>query len=395
MAQATVDLERAEKHLMDLLAVEGLSGREGDVAAAIRAKLLAAGCKPGWIRHDKVNRRIPDHDGHGWEVGNLIVRIPGRTRGGRRLFMGHMDTVPLCRGAKPKRRGRRIVASGATALGGDNRTACAALVTLAETLLSDASLSFPPLTLLFTVGEEVGLWGARFVEPGDLGHPKMGFNVDGGRASRIIVGAIGADRWEVEVHGLSTHAGLNPQDGISASLIAARAIQDVSRRGYFGKVTKGRRRGTSNVGVIRGGEATNQVTDHVYVRGESRSHDPAFFAEITETYRNAFEKAAASVTNAAGRTGRVEFRAETDYRPFHMDEESEPVRIALAQARKLRLRPKTVIANGGLDANYLNERGIPTVTLGAGQNHPHTVDEYVDLAEYHKACRLLVGCATA
>ena len=41
----------------------------------------------------------------------------------------------MARKAKPKRSGKRIVGDGTTALGGDNRTGCAVLVTLAKTLL--------------------------------------------------------------------------------------------------------------------------------------------------------------------------------------------------------------------------------------------------------------------
>ena len=65
----------------------------------------------------------------------------------------------LCAGAKPKREGDRIVSDGTTALGGDNRTGCAVLVTLVETLLKH-KLPHPPITLLFTVREESGLHGA-------------------------------------------------------------------------------------------------------------------------------------------------------------------------------------------------------------------------------------------
>ena len=143
-----------------------------------------------------------------------------------------------------------------------------------ETLLR-RRLPHPPLTFLFTVGEEVGLWGARFARKADLGSPRMGFNIDGGSPEYLITGALGADRWEVEVLGRSAHAGVHPEHGVSATLIASLAISDVSARGYFGKVQRGRRKGTSNVGVVQGGEATNQVTDRVHVRGESRSHDPA------------------------------------------------------------------------------------------------------------------------
>jgi tripeptide aminopeptidase len=392
MPPIAIDQSAALAHLLDLLSVEGLSGKEGAVAAAVRAKLVAAGCRRSWMHHDRVHEKL-----RGFEIGNLIVQLPGRGAAksqGRLLFMGHLDTVPLCRGAKPVRRRGRITSNGSTALGGDNRTACAALVVLVETLLRHAP-AHPPLTILFTVGEEVGLCGARHVDVGELGDPEMGFNIDGGDPADVYIGAIGADRWEAHVRGKSAHAGVAPERGISAALIASRAIADVARRGYFGKIRKGRHEGTSNVGVVQGGEATNQVTDYVFVRGESRSHRPRFIDEITQAYRASFAKAAASVRDDRGQGGKVEFKAEREYDSFRMDETSPPVQRALAAARGLRLEARTRIANGGLDANRLNAKGVPTVTLGAGQHAPHTVEEYVDLREFWNGCRLLVAIATA
>lgn len=385
----SVDETRAIEHLMDLLKIEGLSGREGKVAAAIQRKLRAAGCKSAWMAHDLAHRRIPED----FEVGNLIVELPGTVKGDRLLFMGHMDTVPLCRGAVPARRGNRIVSRGKTGLGADNRTAVACLVTLVETLMT-RKLAHPPLTLLFTVGEETGLWGARMVRLADLGKPKMGFNIDGGAPAELMVGALGADRWCAHVHGISSHAGCHPDHGVSAALIASRAIADVAARGWFGKIVRGRRRGTSNVGTIQGGEASNQVTDYVQVKGESRSHDPRFVREITETWRRAFERAAKSVKNHKKKTGSVRFEAATDYAPFHIPSKAEVVRRAVGAARSIGQKPTLISVDGGLDANYLNARGVPTVTFGAGQHSPHTVDEYVDVREYLDGCRLAVALAT-
>jgi len=389
---ALVDEKRAVTHLLDLLRVEGPSGREGKVAETVIEKLVHAGCRAGWMSHDDVNRRIPKQDGD-YEIGNLIVKLPGTRRGARRLFMGHMDTVPLCRGAVPVRRGKRIVSKGRTGLGADNRTAVAALVTMVETLLA-RRLPHPPTTVLFTVGEEVGLWGARFVRLADLGRPKMGFNIDGGAPAELVVGALGADRWEAHVHGISSHAGVHPDHGVSASLIASRAIADVAGQGYFGKVVKGRRSGSSNVGTIRGGEATNQVTDYVYVKGESRSHDPRFVKRITEVYRKAFERAARGVKNHRGKAGRVEFVARTDYDPFRLPHDAPVVLHGVAAAKRVGLKATRVVVDGGLDANYTNAKGLPTVTFGAGQHSPHTIDEYADIGEYVDGCRLAVALAT-
>ncbi len=387
-----LDEKRALDHLLAYLRIEGLSGQEGDVAAEIRKRLEAAGCKRSWMRHDKAHKAI----GQGYQVGNLIVKIPASGKGRkaeRRLLMGHMDTVPLCRGAVPVAKGKRIVSKGATALGGDNRTSVGAITAAVEAVLASGA-DRPPLTLLFTVGEEVGLLGARHVDPKDLGHPTMGFNVDSGDPTRIVYGAIGADRWTAEVHGRSSHAGVSPEDGVSATLIAARAVAKVAERGYFGLIDHNGQRGTSNVGSFAGGEASNQVTDHVVVTGECRSHNKALLARITKAYATEFERAAKSVKNASGVSGRVDFHAERDYDAFRMPKGSPAVELAQAKVREEGSEPILSIANGGLDANYVNAKGIPTVTLGAGQHHPHTVDEYVDIPEYLGGCRLLVRLAT-
>ena len=80
------------------------------------------------------------------------MKLPGTSKKNTKpiLLMTHMDTVPLCAGAKPAIKGRRIVNTAKTALGGDNRTGCAVLVTLAAELAKQ-KLDHPPITLLFCV----------------------------------------------------------------------------------------------------------------------------------------------------------------------------------------------------------------------------------------------------
>ena len=51
-------------------------------------------------------------------------------------------------------------------------------------------------------------------------------------------------------------------------------------------------------------------------------------------------------------------------------------------------------ANGGLDANWMVRHGVPTVTFGAGQNEAHTIDEWINLDEYDRACTLALQLAT-
>jgi tripeptide aminopeptidase len=393
-----IDVDAAIGRLMRLLPIEGVTGREAAIGREMVAALREGGVPAHAIRFDDANARIP----LATETGNLIVDLPGRGTlkgAGRLLFMTHMDTVSLCAGAKPKRQGGKIVNTAKTALGGDNRTGCAVLVTLASELLQQMA-DHPPLTLLFTVREESGLWGARHVHSDDLGKVTMGYNFDGRKATDVVIGAVGADRWEAEIFGRAAHAGVAPERGISATMILAEALVAVRAEGWFGKVEKNGRRGTSNVGSVGGinegtaGDATNVVTDYVRVRGETRSHDARFVKEITAAYRAAFTKAASAVTNSDGKSGRVKFTAHTHYHPFRMKETVQVVRRAVTAVTALGQNPNVRVANGGLDANWTVRHGIPTVTFGAGQNEAHTIEEWIDLSEFEASCRLAVALAT-
>src|SRR5437588_531828 len=393
-----LDAAAATQRLMRFLAIEGVTGQEAKIGRDIAAALKEAGVPASAIYLDDANTRIPLPT----ETGNLIVHLPGRGTLHNQpplMFMTHMDTVPLCAGAKPKLSGRKIVNTAKTALGGDNRTGCGVLVTLAAELAKQ-KLDHPPITLLFCVREESGLYGARYVDKADLGGAVMAFNYDGGAASNIVVGAVGADRWEVEIFGRASHAGVAPERGISATMILGLALADLKKGGWFGKVVKGKKQGTSNVGPVTGGEgrpagdATNVVTDYVHVRGESRSHDAKFFKAITAAYKAAFAKAAKTGKNSEDKTGRTKSKEHTDYQPFRMKEGLPVGKRACAAVAAGGGTPDICTANGGLDANWMVRHGIPTVTFGAGQNEVHTIDEWIDLTEYERGCELAVRLAT-
>ncbi len=386
MKSSPVDRARAMAHLMDLLAVEGPTGKEAKVAAAITKKLIAAGCAKAWITTDDAHERLGD----GYEIGNLIVKLPGTIKAPRIMFSAHMDTVPLCRGAVPVIKGNRVVAQGETGLGGDDRSGCAAIVTLCETLLKN-KLPHPPITLLFPIAEENGLHGSRMVRFKDLGHPAMGFNLDGQFPNEIVIGAMSAARWRAEIKGISTHAGLEPHKGVSAGLIGSKAMATIAEKGYFGKIIKGNRAGTSNLGSVNGGEASNQVMDRCVMTGECRSHNAAFLKRIIKVHQDAFAAAAASVTNDAGKAGKVKFTTESDYNAFRLKKSEPCVKIASQAVERAGKLPNPLVMDAGLDANNFNEKGLPTVTLGTGSHKFHQIAEYVDIREYLLACGVLLN----
>jgi tripeptide aminopeptidase len=389
------DEEQAVRRLLGFLAVEGVTGRERAIGQAVVRALAEAGVPRRAMAFDAASEHIPLPT----ETGNLVVRLPGTRPGPRRLFLTHLDTVPLCRGAEPVRRTGRIVAAGNTALGGDNRTGVACLVTLAVTLI-ERRVAHAPLSLLFTVREESGLWGARYVDFGRLGDPMEAYNVDGSSPAEITIGAVGAERWEAEITGKASHAGAHPERGISATAVAALALADVLRGGWFGKIVQNGQEGTSNVGSFGGrdgasaGDATNVVTDYVHVRGEARSHDARFVRKIVGAYKAAFRAAAGNVKDENGRSARIKFRSRLDYHPFRIRTDAPVVAHALEAARWAGIEATTRVTNGGLDANWMVRHGIPTITFGAGQRNVHTVEESVDLGDFLRGCRLALALAT-
>src|ERR1039458_9693056 len=144
----------------------GVTGKEAAIGRELAAVLQESGVPADAIRLDDANTRIPVPT----ETGHLIVDLPGRGamhNQPRIMFMTHMDTVPLCAGATPKLAGRKITNQAKTALGGDNRCGCGVLVTLAAEL-AKRKLDHPPITLLFCVREESGLWGAPHAQTPDL-----------------------------------------------------------------------------------------------------------------------------------------------------------------------------------------------------------------------------------
>ncbi|HTI52177.1 MAG TPA: M20/M25/M40 family metallo-hydrolase [Planctomycetaceae bacterium] len=386
----SLDAPAAIDRVLQLMAIRGKSCEEGEVVRFLMDELQRAGVPKSAIAIDEVHKKSPA----GGETGNLIVTIPGTRRGARRLLMAHVDTVPLCVGCRPKRTGGLVRSSDpTTALGADDRSGAAVVLTAILEILRQ-NLPHPPLTLFWPVQEEIGLFGARYVRLSQLGNPKLCFNWDGGSAGTACIGATGAYDLRIEIDGIASHAGVHPEGGVSAIAIAGLAIADLQQNGWHGLIVKGRSTGTSNLGFVAGGEATNVVTPHVLLRGEVRSHDPKFRTRLVNEFRKAFERAARSVRNDAGRSGGIRFSADLKYESFRLSEEEASVQQALRAIRAVGLQPVTRISNGGLDANWLSARGLPTVTLGSGQQDVHTVNETLNLDDFVNGCRIGLLLAT-
>ncbi len=389
-AALTPNLKRARQLVLELMAISGKSGQEGQVANYIVDQLRSAGLPANAAKFDTAHRRSRDVG----EIGNLIVKLPGNLKQPRIIFSAHMDTVPICDGSKPVLRGNLVrSANPNSGLGADNRAGCATILSAALEIL-ERDLPHPPMTLCWFVQEEVGLQGSRCVTKSLLGNPKMGFNWDGGSPYKLTIGATGGYRLRIDVRGVASHAGGAPEWGVSAIAIASLAIADLHRNGWHGLIQKGKRLGTSNVGFIHGGEATNVVTDHVVLRAEARSHNPKFRQLIVREIERAFHRAAKEVTSVAGAQGGVKVEGRLDYESFKLKKSESCVQRADRAVTECGGETHFAIANGGVDANWLTAHGIPTVSLGCGQIGQHMIGERLDIEQFDQACRISLRIAS-
>ncbi len=352
-----INESRLVQTFLELLAIDSPSGQEEAIGADLMQRFAGLG---GEVVRD--------------EHGNVIARWPGAGDAWL-LLSAHMDTVGTDTGIRPQIRDGVIYSDGTTILGGDDKSGVAAII---EVLLSirEDQLAHPPLEVVISVGEEVGLQGAKWLDKSKL-RARQGYVLDsGGAIGSIVVSAPSQDSLRMTVHGKKAHAGSEPENGINAIRVAAEAIAAMP----LGRIDF---ETTANIGVIEGGTATNIVPDEVMVRGEARSRSAAKLEDQTAAMVRAFEEA------AAGHGARAEISVVRSYNAYRYTPETPVVARAARAARRLGFQPSYRDSGGGADANVYAAAGINCAVLSTGMDDVHTAQEHIAIADMVDSARLL------
>lgn len=354
-------------HFLSLVQIDSISKKEGAVALSLQKDLEAIGAK---VIYDDAGEAV------GGEVGNMIARIPASDpRRQPILLSAHMDTVVPGEGIKPICEGDIIRSDGTTILGGDDKSGIAIIIEVLRTLTAQ-EMPHGEIEVVLTICEEYGLVGVKHLDISQL-HSKFGIVLDCDNADFLFTQSPASDRHEFTVHGIEAHAGVCPEEGISAIQIAAEAISRMS----LGRIDS---ETTANIGLIEGGAAVNIVPKTVRVRAESRSHSIEKLKRQTDHMRACFQEALEKFSiDVSGKrvTGRIEEKIWRDYNPINLPENSPIVEAVLQAAERCGYKVQTNATGGGCDANILNERGIAVPNLGTGMHQIHTVREWVSLSE--------------
>jgi tripeptide aminopeptidase len=368
-----INQARIKSLLLELVQIDSHSRKERDVAQRIKQYCEQAGAE---VEIDDAGEKV------GGNSGNVIARFTGNIPGEPIMMSAHMDTVVPGEGVKPIVEGDIIRTDGTTVLGGDDKSGCAVII---ETIrcLREQNIPHTDIEAVFSICEEVGLLGAKHLDVSRI-KSRYGIVFDSDDPGFLFTRGPSSDHLEFRIHGLESHAGVAPEEGISAIKIAAEAIASM-KLGRIDEET------TANIGQIQGGMATNIIPNLVVLKGEARSlRDEKLEAQTRHMVECVKKAAARYEVTVAGKTthGWVEETVERDYSSMDVPDSSHVVQLVLQAASRMGLKVQTMSSGGGCDANIFNRKGIECANLGTGMRAIHTVNEWLDVKDMYASAEI-------
>lgn len=303
----------------------------------------------------------------GSDSGNLIAERAGEASGPTVVLSAHLDTVGPGRGIVPVVSGGVVRSSGDTVLGADDKAGVSAILDALERL-SECGTPTAPVRVLLSTGEEIGLHGAKAMDPADCAGDMCLVLDAHGAVGGVVTAAPTQYTFTAEFVGKPAHAGVEPERGVSAVAMAADAIA----RMHIGRIDA---ETTANVGEIHGGSATNVITASVRVRGECRSLD----REKVERVRAEMDAAMRAAAGTFG--GSVEIGWVLEYEGYRLDMTDPALELVCDALRATGREPELFPTGGGSDANVYAARGLTSIVLGCGMTDVHGTDEYIEVAD--------------
>ena len=271
-----------------------------------------------------------------------------------------------------------ILTDGTTLLGGDDKAAIAAVMTLAEHLLLCPEFPHGPVCLAFTPDEEVGGL-ARELDLGRLGS-RFAYTLDGDHVGWYQEQTFNAAAATLEIRGVSVHTGTAKGLMVNASDLAAEfmSMLPVMEKPQF----------TEGVEGFYHVCSVSSSCEHARVDLIVRDFDSdgfaarlAFLDSCTESLNSRYGAGTAvlSVTEQYRNMGQILSRY-----PFL----TELLRQAISDCG---LEPVCEPFRGGTDGAALTFRGLPCPNLSAGYENAHGRFEFVPVQSMEKNVEILLS----
>lgn len=338
--------------------------------AAMANYLKNFATKQGWTFHeDQAGEKVQGNS------GNIIVHIPGTGSGEPIAFSAHMDCVPPCLGIEPVVQDGIVTSAGETILGGDDKAGIAAILEAAMHC-TEAGLPHPDLYLLFTIAEESGMHGAKNICKADLPVDDVVVTDSGGPIGTVIVKAPAKAGITITCNGKPAHAGMEPENGVSAIQLAAEAIANMNLLRIDDETT-------ANLGAIKGGTVTNIVAESCSFTAEARSLDDKKLSAQVEHMKTCCQQAAQKIG------GSIDFEYEISYPALTVPKDDPLLLRAKRCCEELGFPFAAVPCGGGSDANILHGMGYRVINISNGMKDVHTTKESIVVQDIYDTATLI------
>lgn len=361
-----INKERLQSTFLDYVRIDSESGHEKQLAQRLISDLTAIGCE---IYVDN------SMDKTGSDTGNVYATLPGNAPGEPIILCAHMDTVVPGNGVSPVVEGSVVRTDGTTVLGADDKSGVTAIVEGMRTVV-EQNIPHPTIQAVFTVCEEIGLFGSRHMEYDKL-VGKRAAVLDSSSPGVIVVGGPGQYKINATVIGRRAHAGGGPERGISAIQVLCEAISNM-------KQLRIDRETTANIGSIHSDYPTNVVAERATMKAECRSHSEEKLERQVEHMEDCLRKACEKY----GATLELErTRTYTSYR----HDKSEPfIQYVSAAMERAGLTPHLGTTGGGSDVNNMCRKGIAALMIGTGMHGVHSTEECIDMKDLARTALMVV-----
>ena len=368
MKKVSVRVKRICDEFAELVAIDSESLGERRMADRLKEKLRGLGFS---VEEDDAGKRL------GGNAGNVFACLPGDLPGPPLLFSAHMDTVAPGTGKKAVfHRDGTVTSAGDTVLGGDDLLGAVQILEGVRAV-REAGLPHRSIEILFPVAEELYCPGTAVFDYTKI-RAKEAYVLDYfGKVGSAALSAPSILSFEAEVRGKAAHAGSEPEKGVHAINLMSRAIASLPQ-GHLDEET------IRNVGLIRGGTATNIVPDCCVCRGEVRSRVHAKALKAADEVEEIFRRACGP---EAGVTVRVRIHLEA----YRISPEEEVVKRFLRAADRIGITPALTETFGGSDNNNFVLHGIRGIVLSNGMYRMHSCGEYTTKEDMKKGAELVAA----
>lgn len=351
---------------IELVSVPCPSKDEKAEAELIMRKLDELGIE---YKMDNVNEKT------GGNCGNIWAYIKGTVSDAPKLlFEAHMDSVAPTTGTKVVRKDGVLYSDGTTTLGGDDKVGVAGMLEAVRALKED-NVAHGDVQLLFTVSEEIGCLGVVHLDKSFI-KADYGYCMDiGGAPGEITYAAPKLYDIYVTVKGKAAHAGIAPEEGVNAIMLAAEAMSKLPAYGRIDNET------TFNIGMFNAGVGTNIVCPEAKFVIDMRSLNVAKLEELKDSTMKLIKE-----TVEAGH-GEVEFEVVEGCPAVELSQEHSCIQLAQKAAEKLGFPVEMKVTGGCSDGNYLCGYGLPCGLLATGMSNVHTTQEYLKEEDLYNTAR--------